>query len=130
MGVLLHRLGGYSSKEGVAKLQDSIGKTIRDVVLEDDRLTVTFADDTTLAFFDNGQSCCESRYMRTDDTLADFANATFLGAELESGPDEEGEYGDMHEIQFLRLQTSAGPLVCSSHNEHNGYYGGFAITVS
>lgn len=34
---------------------------------------------------------------------------------------------DVHEVQFLVVHTDKGDLTMSSHNEHNGYYGGFSI---
>ena len=45
--------------------------------------------------------------------------------EAPSVPDASG----MHEVQFLALVTSKGEVVFSSHNEHNGYYGGFSIAA-
>ena len=36
---------------------------------------------------------------------------------------------DCHEVQFLEVKTSKGSFTMSSHNEHNGYYGGFSIEV-
>jgi hypothetical protein len=35
----------------------------------------------------------------------------------------------VHEVQFLRVSTDAGTIVCETHNEHNGYYGGFNVCV-
>ena len=43
--------------------------------------------------------------------------------------DVEEEY-ETHEVQFLEIKTSKGIFTMSTHNEHNGYYGGFAIVVS
>jgi hypothetical protein len=66
--------------------------------------------------------------MRTDDTLTDYAGAELLDVSLEDAPDLEAG-GESHEVQFLRVKTSKGMFVMSSHNEHNGYYGGFWIVV-
>ena len=68
--------------------------------------------------------------MRTDDTLADYVGATLVDCELRDAPTTEVEHGDTHEVQFLAVKTSAGELVLSSHNEHNGYYGGFAMVAT
>jgi hypothetical protein len=68
--------------------------------------------------------------MSSDDDLSHYVGATLVGVELKDGPEEEGEYGEVHEIQFMEVQTSAGSFTVVSHNEHNGYYGGIAIRAS
>ncbi|MDC6673798.1 hypothetical protein OEZ80_25875, partial [Leclercia adecarboxylata] len=78
-----------------------------------------------LVIRDDGQSCCESRYMSTDDDLSSFVGATFLGCEIEDGPHEADDPD--HETQFLIVSTSLGKFTVVNHNEHNGYYGGFSI---
>jgi hypothetical protein len=124
IGVMLSSLGG--NRETVEALTSSLNKTIKDLSLNDDILLFKFNDGTKLQIFDDGQSCCESRYMRTDDNLTEFIGAKLISAELKSAPDVETEY-DVHEVQFLEINTDKGSFVMSSHNEHNGYYGGFAI---
>ena len=125
MGVMLGFLGG--NEESVKALKSCFGKEISGLTLgSDDALHFTFSDGSKVAALDDGQSCCESRYMRTDDNLEDFIGAIFVAAELKDAPDMEDEYGD-HEVQFLEIMTSKGALTMASHNEHNGYYGGFNI---
>lgn len=64
----------------------------------------------------------------TDDELNDFVGAKFIKAEIVDGPDLET--GDScHEQQFLLIDTSLGTFTMVTHNEHNGYYGGFALTI-
>lgn len=127
LGVMIRHLAGNESS--VQAYRGALGKTIAEATLEDSVLTLQFADGTGIAFKDEGQSCCEHRYMRTDDELVSFFGATFDGAEIKEAPPVEGEYGS-HEVQFLEIRTSKGALTMASHNEHNGYYGGFAIEVS
>lgn len=63
--------------------------------------------------------------MTTDDALEDFVGADFLGAEVrEGGETDDDEYG-VHEVEFLVVKTSLGDFTVETHNEHNGYYGGF-----
>jgi hypothetical protein len=124
MGVMISMLGG--NEDSVKSLTAGLNKTISELTLTDEELTLLFRDNTKLTFFDNGQSCCEHRYMRSDDKLSDFIGATFTGAQLKEADPKACEYGE-HEIQFLEIQTSNGPLTISNHNEHNGYYGGFSI---
>jgi hypothetical protein len=123
---MLGQLAGNESSANA--FRGAMGKTISELWLgeEDDALHFRFTDDSNLRLFDDGQSCCESRYMRTDDSLADFVGAVLLGAEVRDGPTLEDEWGE-HETQFLIVKTSEGEFTMTSHNEHNGYYGGFLI---
>ena len=130
LAVMLHMLGG--NQETVEAHNGAIGKTIRqlDLVQGDDidRLAIRFTDGTGICFYDDGQSCCENRWMATDDDLAAFVGAEFLGAELRDGPEYEKGW-ETHEEQFLLVNTSLGTFTMVTYNEHNGYYGGFAVVV-
>ncbi len=110
-----------------------VGAVIKRVCIENDELHMHF-DDGTLIIRDSGQSCCESRYMTCDDDLAEFSGAHFTGLkmktheELPNQPDEDGyTSSDTHEVQWVEIMTSKGCITLASHNEHNGYYGGFDI---
>jgi len=127
-GVMINALGG--NRETVEAVQAAMGKTITALSLTDDQLRFEFEDGSRLRLWDSGQSCCESRYMQTDDDLPYYIGAKFVGAEVRDGGSTEGEYGDTHEIQFLVVTTDRGTFSMASHNEHNGYYGGFWITAS
>lgn len=127
IGAMLHQLS--SNEDTVNAVQGSVGLIIQEVKLEDDSLKFEFTDGRKIRLFDDGQSCCESRYMTTDDDLSEFAGAKLLDMELKTGPNIEDEYGNDHEVQFLEVKTDKGSFVMSSHNEHNGYYGGFAIVA-
>ena len=121
-----------------AAYKSSLGRTIASAKLETDDspgsdfdgLLLTFTDGSTLKMWDNGQSCCESRYMRTDDDLSSLAGTKLLKISIkqaeEASPDTES-YDDCHDICFLEIQTDRGVVSLSNHNEHNGYYGGFDI---
>lgn len=130
MGVMLGMLGGNA--ESVEVFKNSIGKKISSVELTDDALKFLFEDNTTLKLSDEGQSCCETRYMTSDDELSYYSGAEFLGAEVSEVDNKESddEWGGAHEVAFLRVQTSKGVIVAETHNEHNGYYGGFWIVAS
>lgn len=127
-GVMINMLGG--NRDSVAAVQAAVGKTITSVKLDDDRLKFEFEDGSRLTLWDDGQSCCESRYMQTDDDLPYYVGAKFLNAEVRDGGSTEGEYVDTHEIQFLVITTDRGTFSMASHNQHNGYYGGFSIQAS
>ena len=124
MGVMLGILGG--NEETVNSIKSSLNKVIENVKLDGDDLVISFTDNTKLTIWDGGQSCCENRYMTTDDHLPDFSGTTLLDLELKSADTVDNEW-DVHEIQFLDVKTSEGVFTMVNHNEHNGYYGGFWI---
>jgi len=127
LGVMIQMLSGNA--ESVAAFTGALGKTIATAELKDDALRLTFVEGGGIQFSDEGQSCCEHRYMQTDDELSSFVGSKLVGAEIKEAPNAEDEYGE-HEIEFLEIQTSTGVFTMASHNEHNGYYGGFCIRVS
>lgn len=128
MTVMLNMLFGNDSS--VEAFTGAIGKTIASLKLgEDEALHFDFSDGSKMKLRDEGQSCCELRYMRTDDNLSDYIGAKLLGAEIKEAPSVEDEYGE-HDVQFLELKTDRGVFTMVSHNEHNGYYGGFLISAS
>lgn len=125
IGVMLSMLGGNA--ETVAAYRASVGKTIAAARMDSDTLWLDFTDRTGLHLLDEGQSCCEHRYMSTDDDLAYYAGSTLLEIELADAPSLDG--GEEHDVQFLHVKTSKGVFTMQTHNEHNGYYGGFAIVA-
>jgi hypothetical protein len=78
---------------------------------------------------DNIELCCESRYFRTDDNLNDFVGSKFMGIALKNTYEGSEQDFYTHDIQFFEIITSTGVITLASHNEHNGYYGGFNIEV-
>jgi hypothetical protein len=118
----------FGNNESAEVLNQHIGKTITALTMgKDDGLHFTFDDDSKMKLFDDGQTCCESRYMTTDDKLADFIGSQLLSAEVNEAPNIATAYGEPHEVAFLVVKTSIGVFTCETHNEHNGYYGGFLI---
>lgn len=109
-------------------LEAAKGKEIKRVFVQpdEDDLRILFTDGTGIKIWDDGQNCCEVRYMRTDDDLSYFNGATFLLAQTQDGPDVE-DGCEVHETQFLIVTTSKGSFTVVNHNEHNGYYGGFSM---
>jgi hypothetical protein len=126
IGVMIQTLGG--NEETVNAVKSALNKTIEKVWLEENELLFKFTDGTNLKLYDDGQSCCEDRYMRTDDDLSEYEGAKLLDFELKNAPDQEDDYGT-HEIQFLDVKTSNGVFQMANHNEHNGYYAGFCIVA-
>jgi len=127
VGVLLSRLVGLD--DSAAAFSASVGKELAAVELVSDELLLTFVDGTQMAMYDDGQSCCEHRYMTTDDDLAYFVDSILLGVEVADAPSLITDYYDdnVHDVQFLKITTSKGVFTMETHNEHNGYYGGFTM---
>ena len=134
VGVMIQMLSG--NEDSVKAFQSAIGKTIASVVVyqqgsrlgpDPDELRIAFTDGTGVALYDNGQSCCESRYMHTDDDLKSYVGAVLLDGEIREAPSVSENPCDYHDVEFLDIKTSVGVLTVSNHNEHNGYYGGFAV---
>jgi len=119
-------LGTDGDRETAEVSQKAAGKKITKLELASDKLIFTFADGSMIKLWDDGQSCCEKRYMHTDDDLPYYIGSRLLDIEIRDAPDVPDEY-DYHEVQFLLVTTSKGVFTMVTHNEHNGWYGGFSI---
>jgi hypothetical protein len=103
------------------------GKIIRNVTVDSDELRIEF-DDCTLVLWDNGQSCCERRYMTCDDNLHYLEGQAFAGYRVENGP-EIDDAAEVHQQQFLIVDAALVSITVANHYEHNGYYGGFSVAA-
>lgn len=134
VGAMLSDLGG--NEDSVAAFKAALGKKVSALRIDDEAnggdgaLVFGFDDGSGLLLQDDGRSCCESRYMKTDDDLGAFVGSVLLGAEVRPGPTEKSEWDDEHETAFLIVSTDRGEFTVVTHNQHNGYYGGFAIRAS
>ena len=124
LGAMLHYLSGGSPKSA----SDYYGQKIVSASLDDDALKLGLDSGKTIKIWDNGQSCCESRYMRTDDQVASLVGHTLTRIEAKEAPNEPDEYGE-HEVVFVEVGTDQNFVTIASHNEHNGYYGGFGLSI-
>ena len=130
--------GSHESPDSVAA---AVGKTIKAITLADGEsdestgMAFLFTDDTAVIFYDDARSCCEHRFMTTDDDLAPFVGATFMDVALseKNAPDGEGqsEWVDYeeHEWCFVDFITSMGVFTSTMHDRHNGYYGGISLAA-
>jgi hypothetical protein len=124
---MLHLLGGGSEHDP----DEYVGRTIVAAFLEENKLKVRFEDGVTIHIWDDGQSCCENRYMTTDDDPACLVGRKLRAIQAKPGPEKtDPKYGDMHEIVFVEVQTDGDFITIANHNEHNGYYGGFGLTIT
>ena len=124
-GVMVSNMFGDNGAEHFNK---AIGKTIKALAITNNALRIDFDDGYAIALRDEGQSCCETRYINTDDDLPYYVGAKLVSGEVAPAPSPEHEWG-VHQVSFLRITTDRGVFTVQTHNEHNGYYGGFAIVV-
>lgn len=124
-------VGLLSSNESSNRaFTNSVGKPIAEIEIAENELLFSFSDGSRMKLFDDGQSCCETRYMDTDDSLADFVGSILQGASVQAGPTDDKSSGDIEESAFLIISTSKGQFTIVNYNEHNGYYGGFSIRAA
>lgn len=131
VGVMLGMLGG--NEETVNAHKSAMGKKIKSLRIDKDYnhdggLEILFDDEAGIWIYDNGRSCCEHRYLHTDDKVSDFAGAIFIEAKIEEGGEKEEDW-ETHEWQFVIIKTSLGEFTLETHNKHNGYYGGFYLVI-
>jgi len=129
--------GEFEFVDPFARYTEIVGLKIKDIVKIDqsEQVAIWFTDGTFLRISDDGQSCCESRYMTCDDDLTGHEGGQLVSIDLDAGGGEhrtkpDDDYSDAyHETQFVKVQTTKGSFTLCTHNEHNGYYGGFDLTV-
>ncbi len=126
LGVMINQLA--ETGDSRIALQESLGKEIKEISMSDSSLLFTFTDNSKIKIYDDGQSCCEHRYMNTDDNIQDYVGAKFNNADVQDGPNSIEDYNET-ECQFLIITTDKGSFTIKNYNEHNGYYGGFYMKV-
>lgn len=105
-----------------------VGRKIKKAVFDGTGVRLTFDDDVTIYIWDSRQSCCEHRYMETTDNVSRIEGQTLVSIAERPADDVETDYG-VHEVVFLEIQTDKDVISFSTHNEHNGYYGGFSLVI-
>lgn len=125
IGAMFHYLSGGSANSA----DKYYGKKITSAKMEEERLTLGLEGGPAIQIWDDGQSCCESRYMRTDDDVRTLIGGTLQRIEAKEGPTVDDDY-DVHEQVFVEVATDKGFITIANHNEHNGYYGGFGLTIT
>jgi hypothetical protein len=125
VGAMLHALGGGSQHSAT----EYYGQKIVSAAIVDNRLRLALGNGKSIAIWDDGQSCCEARYMSTDDDVSKIVGGTITRIEARNAPDLPDEYGS-HECVFVEVGTDECFITIVNHNEHNGYYGGFGLTIT
>lgn len=123
LGTMLHHLSGGSPKSA----SDYYGREIKSAELKDNEIKIVFSDGVKIKIWDDAQSCCESRYMQTDDKLSELVGQKLVAVNVKDT--EAKDDGEVREICFLEIQGNKSSVTVSTHNDHNGYYGGFGLSV-
>jgi hypothetical protein len=128
--------GEFSLTTRFGKFTEIVGLEIKQINMTGHRkgesLAIWFTDGRFLSISDQGQSCCETRYLTCDDDLTGHEGGHLLfvdkhasGPEIQRDPEQYGQ----HDTAFVKVQTTKGSFTICTHNEHSGYYGGFALTI-
>ena len=94
-----------------------------------DRLQLTFENGKRVYISDCASLCCEARYMTTDDDVAVLVGGALRRIEVKEGPSEHIDKWEEHDTCFVEVGTDDAHVVLTTHNKHNGYYGGFNVMV-
>jgi len=125
IGAMLHQLGG-GSEQSVEKY---LGRKITKAEFKNDTFTLTFSDGISIDITDQGQSCCEHRYMTCDDEITSLVGQSLKHVIVKETDRRTSDY-DCHEVCFLEVQGDKSSITFATHNVHNGYYGGFGLDIS
>ncbi len=103
LGVMLDILAG-GSPHGSKEYE---GLKIVDANFEDDALFISFENGKKIKITDEGQSCCEHRYMTTDDDAKSIIGQTLVGIDVKQGPEgKKSECDEEHETAFIEIVTN------------------------
>lgn len=90
-----------------------------------------FDDESELHISDGAQYCCEHRYLTCDDDCSVLVGGKLLNVELATIKEiNVPEDHDYHDIGIVKVESDKGHIVLCTHNEHNGYYGGFDLVTT
>ncbi len=93
-------------------------------------LVFTFDNGWSLVLSDDGQNCCEHRFMSSDDDLESLVGSQLVSISLREVTETlDGKWESCHEQAFVVIQTTKASMTLVTHNEHNGYYGGFGLQM-
>lgn len=104
------------------------GLVITDAVFDEDHNKIELHFPCgRIELWDDAQSCCEQRYIRTDDDIKKLVGKRLTKIDIKSVDVDELDDWKVHETQFLEISAEGSCVTFCAHNEHNGYYGGFDL---
>ena len=106
------------------------GRRIIAAEINDECLIIVFEDGVKIKLWDDGQSCCEHRFITCDDDVSCLIGGRLLKIDVKKGGSEIlSEYGHEREWCFVDVITTEGMITMTTHNKHNGSYSGFDLSV-
>ena len=123
--VMLHSLFNRNEKDEADKYYGKIRKSAE---MNEEKVTIEFEDGIKIELTDEGQSCCEYRYISCDDDVNRIIGSELVKIEIKKTEEKEEDY-EIHEMAFVDIQTNQCFITFCTHNEHNGYYGGFILSL-
>jgi hypothetical protein len=78
---------------------------------------------------DDQRSCCETRYITCDDPMSNIIGGLITKITCEDGGDRSDNEYERHDVMFVKVETHLGFIALTTHNCHNGYYGGFTLML-
>jgi hypothetical protein len=106
-----------------------LGQKIVLAALSEDNLILTLSNGRSIKICDDGQQCCEARYMHTDDDVQSLVGHTLTRIEAKEVAEADDDIDDAHQVVFLEVGTDNGFITIENHNVHNGCYDGFDLTI-
>lgn len=97
--------------------------------LDENKLTLYFRDGDPVSVSDKRNAVSERRFITCDDDLRSFVGSRLLSISIKYGPTFAMSKGDS-ETAFVEVLTTSGAITLTTHNEHNGFYGGFDLCIS
>lgn len=113
----------------IEDLNEIYGLRITDASMDGDEIILTFDNGQKVQIVDDLQICYERRFMTTDDDIRDLIGNRLVKIETKETEKDWGEF-QVEETKFLEIATDGGFVTIVNHNIHNGYYGGFNVSVN
>ncbi len=109
------------------------GKAIKNTIFNKRKNKIfLYFDNLVLQISDDMQICCEYRYITMDDDISDLIGDSLkeiIVKPAEATIPDESIGIEIHETMFVEIATNKNSIVFCTHNEHNGYYGGFNLNL-
>lgn len=108
--------------------ENYIGLKVIKTYFKNDVISIFLENGINLLIKDDAQHCCEKRYMTTSDDINSIVGENLLNIFVKNCNKIESDC-KVYEIAFLEIKTDKQSITFESHNEHNGYYGGFNLMI-
>lgn len=94
----------------------AVGKQITSAYKSDNQICINFIDNSKLLIFDDGQSCCEHRYLTCDDYLEGMIGEFFSSISTTCCDNLDSSEDMYHEVRFVTIYTNRDHYTACTHN--------------